>query len=565
MSYIINLTSGNVFTTLQDGTTNTNTGLTLIGRNFPNYGQIQNDNLVKLLENFADALPPTQSSQALTPLTGTIWYDSGNNLLRVYDGTNWNPVSQRIVSGTTPVARSIGDQWYDSVNKQLNQWNGDSWDLVGPLYTAGQGVSGFVGGTIVDNTSVSRSVANLYASGTLVGILSTGNVFTPGTAITGFGTIGPGLNLASNVTVNGTVLNAQQLGNVIAANFARTDVNSSFAGDIAVAGNVQLGTYGNVYLKNNNLVLRNHAYQGNVAVYLNSGVGNVCALNIDGISGLASVYGDPVVPTGIVTKNYSDTSVAVVNTALTNLGTATNAAIASLTSSTNSTIASVVATTNANLATLQTSLNSQISVINSDIGLLLGNTQNQENEIGGLRFTIGLANTAIVTANTAMTTYVNALNSAMVANITAANTAAGTANTSVVAYINSLNSAQTANVVAANAAIITANVGMKSYVDATEASLVANLTSAIASVSTSAGSGLNLKANIQTPVFTANGSVFPQTASPAIGDSSNAIPTTSWTNFAISTAISGANVPNITVSTNAPSGGNNGDFWFQIG
>lgn len=566
MSYIINLTSGNVFTTLQDGTTNTNTGLTLIGRNFPNYGQIQNDNLVKLLENFADNIPPTQSSQALTPLTGTIWYDSGNNLLRVYNGTSWNPVSQRIVSNTTPTAQSIGDQWYDGVNKQLNQWNGTNWDLVGPLYTTSQGISGFVGGNIIDNASVTHSVANLYVSGTLVGILSTGAGFVPATSITGFGAIGPGLNLANNVTVNGTVLNAQQLGNVVAANFARTDISSSFASDITVAGNVQLGGYGDIHFTNdNNLLLTNHAYQGNVAVYLNSAVGNVRALNIDGITGLASVYGDPVIPAGIVNKNYSDASVAAVNAALTSLGIATNTAITSLATTTNATIAAAVASTNGNLATVQNSLNSEISVINNSIASLTANTQNQENEIIGLTLTASVANTAMIATNTAMTTYVNSLNSAMVANITSANAAISTTNTSVVAYVNSLNSAQTANVTVANAAIIIANVGMKSYVDATEALLAANLTSAIASVSTSAGSGLSLKANIMAPVFTVNGSTFPQTVSPSVSDNSNAIPTTSWTNTAISTAISSAQVPHITVSTNPPSGGSDGDFWFQIG
>ena len=566
MSYIINLTNGNVFTTLQDGTTNTNTGLTLIGRNFPNYGQIQNDNLVKLLENFADTTPPTQSSQASTPLTGTLWYDSANNLMRVYDGTNWYPVSQRIVSNTAPAADNIGDQWYDSVNKQLNTWNGTGWDLVGPLYSSGQGASGFIGGVLVDNTASSHTVANLYVAGALVGILSVGTTFTPAAPISGFGTIAAGLNLANNVTVNGTVLNAQQLGGVIAANYARTDITSSFADDISVAGNIVVGTYGNIHFSsNNNLILHNHAYQGNVAIYLNSAVGNVRAFNIDGNTGLASVYADPITSTGIVTKNYSDNSVATVNASLTNFATLTNAAISTLSNTTSSSLASAIASSNANLTTVQTTLNSEITAINSNLTSLFANTINQENEISGLRFTISVANTAMTTANTAVTSYVNTLNGAMAANVTAANAAIVTANTGVVAYVNSLNFAQSANVTAANAAIVAANVAMKSYVDTTEASLVANLTSAIAAVGSTSGAGLSLKANIAAPVFTQSGSQFPQTVSPAPGDNSNNIPTTSWTNTAISSAVASANVPHITVSTNPPSGGNNGDFWFQIG
>lgn len=565
MSYIINLTNGNVFTTLQDGTTNTTTGLTLIGRNFPNYGQIQNDNILKLLENFADANPPTQSSQALTPLTGTLWYDSANSLMKVYDGTNWYPVSQRILSNTAPSADNIGDQWYDGVNKQLNTWNGTSWDLVGPLYAEGQGVSGFVGGTILDTTATLQTVANLYVTGTLVGILSD-VAFTPANSITGFSAIKPGLNLASNVTVNGTVLNSQQLGNIVAANYARTDINSSFTGDITVAGNVQLGTYGNIHFtSNNNLILHNHAYQGNVTIYTNSPAGNVRAFHVDGNTGLASVYADPITTTGIVTKNYSDNSIATVTSSLNSLGFVTNAAITSLTTTTNTKIASVVANTNANLTSAQSTINSQISAITSNVSVLQANAVTQETELSGLRANIIASNAAIVTANSAVTTYVNSLNTAMIANVNAANVAIVTANTGVIAYINSLNFAQTANVNGANSAIVTANLAMKSYVDTTESALSANLLAAIAAVNTSSGSGLSLKANISAPVFTQNGSIFPQTVSPPTSDNSNNIPTTSWTNTAISTAVSAANVPKITVSTNPPSGGNNGDFWFQIG
>jgi len=143
MSYIITKTDGTVLTTtnmpngaLIDGTIDSSTGITLIGRNFPSYGQIQNDNFVRLLENFAGAVSPTQSLSALSTLTGTLWYDTVNKKIRVYDGTNWNLVSGSIVSmaapTTTTYTLTVGDQWYNSVAQQLNIWNGTSWDLVGP-------------------------------------------------------------------------------------------------------------------------------------------------------------------------------------------------------------------------------------------------------------------------------------------------------------------------------------------------------------------------------------------------------------------------------------------------
>ena len=103
MSYIINKTDGTALSTtnisagkLLDGTVDTDTGLSLIGRNYPNYGDAQNENFVRLLENFADVNPPTISLTALNALTGTLWYDTANKKLRVYDGTNWNSVGSPI-------------------------------------------------------------------------------------------------------------------------------------------------------------------------------------------------------------------------------------------------------------------------------------------------------------------------------------------------------------------------------------------------------------------------------------------------------------------------------------
>jgi hypothetical protein len=65
MSYAINLTNGTKLTDIVDGSINqTATDLTLIGRNSTNYGTFFNDNLVFLLENFANNTEPTR------PLTG---------------------------------------------------------------------------------------------------------------------------------------------------------------------------------------------------------------------------------------------------------------------------------------------------------------------------------------------------------------------------------------------------------------------------------------------------------------------------------------------------------------
>ena len=53
MSYTINLTDGTVFATIADGTINTSSSMTLVGKNYAGYGAFLNENFVYLLENFA--------------------------------------------------------------------------------------------------------------------------------------------------------------------------------------------------------------------------------------------------------------------------------------------------------------------------------------------------------------------------------------------------------------------------------------------------------------------------------------------------------------------------------
>lgn len=83
MSYIINNSRGQVIAVVADGTVNTTaTDLTLVGRGLTDYGTYENENYVYLLENFANSSAPLQ------PVLGQLWYDSANDLLSVYDGTN---------------------------------------------------------------------------------------------------------------------------------------------------------------------------------------------------------------------------------------------------------------------------------------------------------------------------------------------------------------------------------------------------------------------------------------------------------------------------------------------
>ena len=58
MPYILNKTNGASVTIVQDASLDTTTDLTFLGRNYAGYGETQNENFLKLLENFANTTAP---------------------------------------------------------------------------------------------------------------------------------------------------------------------------------------------------------------------------------------------------------------------------------------------------------------------------------------------------------------------------------------------------------------------------------------------------------------------------------------------------------------------------
>ena len=316
MTYPINKTDGSALITptmplgvLQDGTLDTSTGVTLIGRNYPSYGEIQNENFIKLLQNFANSQPPSVSQNALLLLPGTLWFDTANNILNIYDGTEFIPASQRIVSSTAPIAKNVGDQWYDSTNQQLRSWTGTEWDLIGPSYKASQGKSGAFVETVTDTLGATHTVVSEYVKNIPVTVTSIDSVFTINTAVstsyTSFTTIQPGLNLASNVILHGTATNSNTVGGLSSTVFARNDIATSFASDVSVAGNLAFSN-ANIATANGSLILQNKNHGGHVEVFLNTtSSGNIRGLSIDGATGSVYVHNDPTSPLGIATKCYS--------------------------------------------------------------------------------------------------------------------------------------------------------------------------------------------------------------------------------------------------------------------
>ena len=234
MAYTITLTDGQIFATIADGTINTTSSMTLVGKNWAGYGQFLDDNFIRLLENGANTTAPG------APLTGQLWFNKTSGTMQVYNGTGFKTLGGATSASSAPSNNTIGDLWYDTVNQQLNVWTGSVWIVVGPAYTPGTGTTGAIVATIVDNTATSHFVIELYANNSIVGIISKDQTFTPGTAVAGgwgVQAVNPGFTLATSISNNsfwGNSTNSLALNGLTSSQFMRSDANTSAAGTITV-------------------------------------------------------------------------------------------------------------------------------------------------------------------------------------------------------------------------------------------------------------------------------------------------------------------------------------------
>ena len=151
MAYIINTYNTAQLTVVEDGTVDQTTDLKLVGKNYAGYGEIQNENFVFLLENFAGENQPPKA------LSGQVWFDAGLSKLKFYDGTKWRTTGGSETGDTAPAGQTAGDFWWDTQNEQLYVFNGTDWILVGPQGT-GTTVTQFQSRTVRDDTGTNRPI-----------------------------------------------------------------------------------------------------------------------------------------------------------------------------------------------------------------------------------------------------------------------------------------------------------------------------------------------------------------------------------------------------------------------
>ena len=234
MSYSIDRYNGTTVAVVEDGTIDNTLDIKLIGKNYAGYGEVQNENFVHLLENFAGPQFPSR------PITGQLYYNNVTKKLQYYTATGatgWKTTGGAETGDTPPTSPTVGDFWWNTANDQLFSWSGTEFILVGP-----QGVSGS-GTTQMKSRSVKATVGTggayvpviqaIVDDSTLYIISKTSFVIDdaiPGNSIAGFGIIKAGITLkdtnneegvttTATEVFHGTATNALALGGVTANDF----------------------------------------------------------------------------------------------------------------------------------------------------------------------------------------------------------------------------------------------------------------------------------------------------------------------------------------------------------
>lgn len=310
MAYTINLTDGTVFATITDGTINTASSMTLVGKNYAGYGEFLDENFIHLLENGSNTTAPA------SPLTGQLWWDKTNNLLKVYNGTIFKTISAATASASQPTSNVTGDLWYDTVNQQLKVYTGASFLVVGPGYTSAQGTSGAVPETILNNVGATRYITSLYVNNARVAIVYNGASFTPEAAlVAAFPTIYPGITLSASISsavFAGDATNAQLLDNLDSSQFMRSDANT------ATTGRLQVNNANGIYIGTSNVVNISQSTNDGVIFTPVSGGNLIIQTNVGGTTyTVATAQG--------ATGNFAIANAATVGTTLSVSGNITGA------------------------------------------------------------------------------------------------------------------------------------------------------------------------------------------------------------------------------------------------
>lgn len=199
MPYILNKTNGAVLTTLGDASIDRTTDLTFVGKNYAGYGEIINEDLLRLLENFSSASAPAR------PLSGQLWYDTKSKKLKLYNGAKFKELPINEISPVSPKDQGIGDFWFNSTEKKLYVKSSDTgYTFIGPSNLINY--AALV--TIRDTNNELHKVITLTVYNTVVAIQSNEDFIINSSEILSnqFTNIKRGLNMATDYAISTTQL-----------------------------------------------------------------------------------------------------------------------------------------------------------------------------------------------------------------------------------------------------------------------------------------------------------------------------------------------------------------------
>jgi trimeric autotransporter adhesin len=331
MSYTIRYSDPSKFNSpiiIQDNTKYNSVGtggITLVGRDFPGYGQAVAENFIHILENSASPVPP------INPIEGQLWFDTSdpnNKKLRINDGsatnTTWRPINGLHQQDTEPTQAAVGDIWVDTVNSIVYVYNTD-------LEFTPVGNQGIGANTGAFPAEVEGTDGTLYkiivnrVNGTAVSVISA-NKFTPVEEIFENAS---GEDIQAGVTLSpatigttprlakfyGTAKSADALNQgteeVSAVKFVRNDINQTINAQLRIRKDdsaLQIGESPTFVLSRSSL--------GDNAIFNNEFAQGSFVFNIKPLSGLT---------TPILTMGGTDRSVKI--SSLTNSNSAISGAL----------------------------------------------------------------------------------------------------------------------------------------------------------------------------------------------------------------------------------------------
>lgn len=119
MPYQIKKSNGDLLVTIPDGVEYDQIiSILLMGRSISNFAESLQNNILHIMENFANATSPDH------PVEGQLWYDTQQNKIKVYTRIStvsfeWRTIGDLVRGNTPPLTPILGDMWYNTLDNQL--------------------------------------------------------------------------------------------------------------------------------------------------------------------------------------------------------------------------------------------------------------------------------------------------------------------------------------------------------------------------------------------------------------------------------------------------------------